>query len=344
MNKPKVFVGSSSEQLKLAQKIEVWLDETGCKPVLWTGIFEPGDYTAERLIAQAHDCDGAIMIFGEDDKTWFREEHLNSPRDNVLYELGLFTGAAKDNALKRVIFLRVGDSKVASDLKGLVYVPVDRDDPIRPKIREEIHKFAERLKVDARPIDPSLFKITGKRELFLAGTNLIQGSANRVTLAAKTPVPLMGPRPYDRVGPSFEYEKQQYERYWAVAERAARGELDFTLIASIPSIIEDMQNCDNAEFHRHIDQNLQRLFSLASGKASKLHVYWHEGLCPPAFLIADGIALIWWKGGNGDSIWIAHNSNELAEALSSSRPGSYTKLRYEEVSDRIKKSLRTHAA
>ena len=88
-----------------------------------------------------------------------------------MYELGLFTGAAKDHPLKRVIFFRVGDTKVASDLKGLGYVSVDPTNPTRPKIRKEVFQFADRLKAYKAPYSSHPFKVTGKRELFKAGAS-----------------------------------------------------------------------------------------------------------------------------------------------------------------------------
>ena len=45
-----------------------------------------------------------------------------------------------------MIFFRVGDTKVASDLIGLAYVSVDPANPTGPRIREEVFRFAERLK------------------------------------------------------------------------------------------------------------------------------------------------------------------------------------------------------
>jgi hypothetical protein len=262
----------------------------------------------------------------------------------VVYELGLFTGAAKNNRLKRAVFVRVGNSKVASDLKGLTYIPLDPAAPSHLGAREEVSRFAKRLRDFQSTNESPLFHVTSKRELFRAGSNLIAARKGRITLAAKTPVPIMGPRPYDRTAKPFEYEKQQYELYWDVVERAARGELEFTLIASVDSIIEDLKSCQNDDFRRDVNENLRKLFERATAVGSKARLYWHEGLCPPAFLVADDTALIWWKSGNQDSLWIEHSSIELAEALASSRPGSYKRLEYENVALRISASVGGNAA
>jgi nucleoside phosphorylase len=133
----------------------------------------------------------------------------------------------------------------------------------------------------------------------------------------------MGPRPYDKIGRPFDYEKEQYDLYWSLAERAARGQLEFTLIASIPSIVEDLRSCKSPAFLRNVDENIQRMFDLCGTAGSQLRVCWHEGLSPPAFLVADSSALVWWKAGNGDSIWTAHQSKKLAQALASGSAGAY---------------------
>lgn len=339
MRKPKIFIGSSTEQLDLAKAIELWLDDEDCEPVLWTSSFEPGDYTLERLLQNSKSCDGAVMIFGKDDKTWFRETELESPRDNVVYELGLFAGAAKNNAAKRVIFCRVGASKVASDLTGISYVYVDPDKPTRPKTHEEIRKYARRMKRFELDAESDLFQMTTKRELFKAGSALISTKQTTVTLAAKTPVPIMGPRPYNNAASPFDYETEQHDLYWAIAEKAAAGRSKFTLIASAPSIVEDMKKCKDSEFHARIKENLTRMYELASRAGSQLRLYWHEGLSPPAFLVADAATLMWWKGGNDDSIWIMHESPMLASALSTSTTLSYNKLTLDSVTKKIESAV-----
>lgn len=335
MKKPRIFVGSSSEQLPFAKRVAVWLDQEDCAPILWTDSFDAGDYTLERLLEHSRKCDGAVMIFGEDDKTWFREEELVSPRDNVVYELGLFTGAAKDNAVKRVVFCRVGKSKIASDLNGVSFVNVDKNDPERASTQDAIRRYAKRLKKFEAEYEPSIFQQTTKRDLFRAGSQLISTYDSNVTLAAKTPVPIMGPRPYKNIAAAFDYETEQFDLYWKLAERASTGGARFNLIASVPGIIEDLKECRTPEFHDRVRQNLHRVYSLAASAGSKLNLFWHDGLSPPAFLVANHASLMWWKGGNEDSIWVMHESPSLASALSTSSNRLYDKLSIDVVMARI---------
>lgn len=329
--KPIIFVGSSTEQLELAQKIELWLDQEDCEVRMWTEVFEAGDYTADRLLRESKKCDGAIFVFGEDDKTWFRSENLKSPRDNVVYELGLFTGSSSNESLKRIIFCRIGKSKVASDLEGISYIYIDPYNPTRPKTKEEIKSYAKRIKrLNSSPA-PEIFKMTPKKELFNIGTEMISRSTVGITLAAKTPVPLVGPRPYENRSSAFQYEVDQYNKYWNIAEKSAQNKIKFTLIASLPAIREIYSSVSDPKFKSDVKDNLCKFYEFSEKSDGYLKIFWNDGLSPPAFLVADSESLLWWKAGNGDSIWCAHASKSLAEALSSSVSAPNKQMQLREV-------------
>lgn len=90
--KPEIFIGSSVEGLKIAKGIESNLYHT-CNITLWSnGVFNIGDTTIDNLLEQLEKSDFGIFVFGQEDKTVIRGKELNSVRDNVLYELGLYTG------------------------------------------------------------------------------------------------------------------------------------------------------------------------------------------------------------------------------------------------------------
>lgn len=119
----KIFIGSSSEQLDNAENVARWLENLGQEPILWTSIFPLGTYTLEALINVSNIVDAAVFVFGEDDKSWYRDNTIMSVRDNVLFEYGLFSGKLSRN---KVIFLCKGNPKIASDLVGITYGNLDR--------------------------------------------------------------------------------------------------------------------------------------------------------------------------------------------------------------------------
>lgn len=66
----------------------------------------------------ASDCDFAVLVLTPDDKTTSRGKVKAAPRDNVIYELGLFTGAlGRERAL--VVVPSAVDIKIPTDLLGV---------------------------------------------------------------------------------------------------------------------------------------------------------------------------------------------------------------------------------
>ena len=93
MARPALFVGSSSEGLRIARAIQVCLDPVS-EVELWTqGIFGLTGGTLESLILALPRFDFAILVLTADDMVVSRGVEKVSARDNVLFELGLFIGS-----------------------------------------------------------------------------------------------------------------------------------------------------------------------------------------------------------------------------------------------------------
>src|SRR5438132_1279524 len=94
MNKPRIFLGSSGKQAKLLQAITRGLEEVAdVEP--WTTTFNPGRSTLDRLVELSQEVDFAAFVFAQDDWTTTDASQSGqaSPRDNVVFEAGLFGGA-----------------------------------------------------------------------------------------------------------------------------------------------------------------------------------------------------------------------------------------------------------
>src|SRR5919106_115619 len=105
MNKPRIFLGSSGKQAKLLQAITRGLEE----------------------VAEVEPCqevDFAAFVFAQDDWTTTDASQSGqaSPRDNVVFEAGLFGGAL---GIRRTFILHASGSKLPSDLLGLTSVRYD---------------------------------------------------------------------------------------------------------------------------------------------------------------------------------------------------------------------------
>lgn len=122
--KKSVFIGSSKESLNVAEKIAECLESLGVDVLLWENAFKPGEYSLESLEKAARSVSGAIFIFNEDDKTWYRGEEHTTVRDNVLFEYGLFSGYL---SRKQVVFVCVDKPKLPTDLFGITYLNISFD-------------------------------------------------------------------------------------------------------------------------------------------------------------------------------------------------------------------------
>lgn len=119
MNKPSVFIGSSSEGLEFARAVRSLLTQDA-EITLWNeGLFGLGSTFIETLITSLSRFDFAILIFTPDDIIQSRDVETFSPRDNVIFELGLFMGFL---GRSRTFVLHQSNAKVKipSDLAGMV--------------------------------------------------------------------------------------------------------------------------------------------------------------------------------------------------------------------------------
>jgi hypothetical protein len=121
MTRPSLFIGSSTEGLALAQGVRALLD-ADAEVSLWNeGFFKPGKTFIESLINGLTGFDFAVLVLTPDDLTSSRSVETLSPRDNVIFELGLFMGRI---GRQRTLLLHQADAdlKLPSDLAGLAAV------------------------------------------------------------------------------------------------------------------------------------------------------------------------------------------------------------------------------
>jgi hypothetical protein len=118
MVRPSVFVGSSSEGLKIASTIQILLDST-CEVELWTqGVFGLSQGTLESLLSAISRFDFAILVLTADDLTIVRDLSKNVARDNVIFELGIFMGSlGRDRTF--MLYDRTNKPDLPSDLAGI---------------------------------------------------------------------------------------------------------------------------------------------------------------------------------------------------------------------------------
>jgi hypothetical protein len=125
MDKPRIFLGSSGKQDKLLQALTRGLSDIA-RVEPWMTSFNPGTSTLERLIELTQEVDFAAFLFAQDDWTTSSPSASSqtgpgqaSPRDNVVFEAGLFGGVL---GMRRTFILHANGAKLPSDLLGLTCV------------------------------------------------------------------------------------------------------------------------------------------------------------------------------------------------------------------------------
>src|SRR5215510_343941 len=156
MEKPRIFLGSSGEQAELLQALTSGLEDVA-KVEPWMTSFHPGTTTLERLIELTREVDFAAFVFAQDDWTIksptaepVATDGQASPRDNVVFEAGLFGGAL---GMRRTFILHAHGAKLPTDLLGLTSVrygsmtPADLE-AICGKIRDAIENEGRLARIE----------------------------------------------------------------------------------------------------------------------------------------------------------------------------------------------------
>lgn len=119
---PIVFVGSSSEALDEATWISCSLNRRPVVSRLWfQGVFQLSKTTIEDLMMMAIESDFSVLLLTPDDMTASRGRRRSSPRDNTVFELGLFMGSlGRDRAF--IVTPSGVDLKLPTDLLGMTHI------------------------------------------------------------------------------------------------------------------------------------------------------------------------------------------------------------------------------
>jgi predicted nucleotide-binding protein len=127
-DRPHLFIGSSTEMLPIAQAIQTGLSHEDIAVTVWTdGVFRASRDAITNLLAVADRTDFAVLIVGPDDVVISRGAEQAVARDNVIFELGLFIGAAgRDRTF--LVKPRGVDLRLPSDLLGLEPLQFDADE------------------------------------------------------------------------------------------------------------------------------------------------------------------------------------------------------------------------
>lgn len=116
--RPSVFIGSSSEGVEFGRAVRAALERDTEVTVWDEGVFELGLTFVEGLTQALCRFDFAVLVLTPDDVIQSRSTEESGPRDNVIFELGLFMGRLGRG--RTFILQQSGATlKIPSDLSGV---------------------------------------------------------------------------------------------------------------------------------------------------------------------------------------------------------------------------------
>jgi hypothetical protein len=118
---PTVFIASSSEGLEVAKTVRALLLQElreKAKVTPWTREFDLSATYIESLEKASQEADFAVLVVTPDDITISRDKKKSAPRDNVVFELGLFMGCLGRQRCF-IVNEEKSDLKLPTDLLGV---------------------------------------------------------------------------------------------------------------------------------------------------------------------------------------------------------------------------------
>jgi hypothetical protein len=154
MNRPSVFVGSSSEGLEVARAIKVQLDDDGDLELWNEGVFALGQGTLESMTQALSRFDFAILVLTPDDSITVRGAEQAAARDNVLIEVGLFIGRlGRERTF--LVLCKDEDFKIPSELAGITFATYSKpnDDNLIKAVGSACAKIRNAIRTQGKAAD-----------------------------------------------------------------------------------------------------------------------------------------------------------------------------------------------
>ena len=172
--KPKVFIVSSKEHLDVARAVQRNF-HTEFETKVWDqNAFKVSTYPLESLAKELEASHFGVFVAAPDDFVQLRGKRYRVPRDNVIFELGMFVGRLGHRRTFVVVPDPVNQLKLPSDLGALtlaVYDPVRADRelvaavaPACDELRQAMRQYGESVTQEvARVKTVGLFSEFGSR-------------------------------------------------------------------------------------------------------------------------------------------------------------------------------------
>jgi hypothetical protein len=146
----RVFIGSSAEGLETARFLQSEIEKlVPCEATCWDqDVFTLSSFTLSKLLEVSKSCDFAILMASPDDSATRRGVSSHVPRDNVIFELGLFVSALGSDRTFLIVDQTIADLRLPSDLAGLTYgaFKTRQDGNVRASLNTPVLGIVERIR------------------------------------------------------------------------------------------------------------------------------------------------------------------------------------------------------
>jgi predicted nucleotide-binding protein len=142
-NNIRIFIGSSKEALNIARKIKACLKHDAHVDTWADGLFDkPGKAYIEVLEEMLNNYEYGIFVFNPDDKIFSRGKIKSIPRDNVIFEYGMFLGK---HTRKKAFFIvpRGIDIAIMTDVLGITCLEYD---PTNPNLQSAVSDACDQIR------------------------------------------------------------------------------------------------------------------------------------------------------------------------------------------------------
>lgn len=220
--RPRIFVGSSREAIKVSRAIQGELNDDFDVKVWDQGVFRLSYGALDSLLDTLDSSDAGVFILRPDDLTESRGESRLTARDNVIFELGMFIGRlGRDRTF--MVTPSPSTVRLPSDLLGLTTAHYDEDlfesgeraaavGPACTKIRDALEtiqfRIAEEPRSQAR-LDRAMRRMSKDLKSLLVSHNPQPGQAVDFTEGGRVVSVLLGRPGVDEVSVRVEVGRIQ---------------------------------------------------------------------------------------------------------------------------------------
>ncbi len=132
---PRLLVASTKEALPYAKALQSLLSPEITAEIWDEGLFGPGEYTLESLETHGRQFDGALVVATADDRVVSRRKASKAPRDNIVFEFGLFVAFfGRRRALLLVESTKA--LKIPTDVGGLTCIRFAKSTPVEAGLED----------------------------------------------------------------------------------------------------------------------------------------------------------------------------------------------------------------